>query len=202
MNNHVKNVKRISLSRLLITFFFLCCTNIMFAQSAKIDIAGSVTDKAGEPLIGVTVREEGTKNATVTDMDGAYTLKAVNAKGQLKFSYVGMTDKVIAVNGKKMNVVMSADEKILDQVVVIGYGSVKKSDLTGSVTSVEMDQLKATPSNSVEGLLQGRAAGLQVVNSSQSPGASSTVFVVAARSMVQTRHWWLSMVFLLAMLAT
>lgn len=73
MNNHVKNVKRISLSRLLIIFFFLCCTNIMFAQSAKIDIAGSVTDKAGEPLIGVTVREEGTKNATVTDMDGAYT---------------------------------------------------------------------------------------------------------------------------------
>lgn len=183
MNNHVKNVKRISLSRLLITFSFLCCTNIMFAQSAKIDIAGSVTDKAGEPLIGVTVREEGTKNATVTDMDGAYTLKAVNAKGQLKFSYVGMTDKVIAVNGKKMNIVMSADEKVLDQVVVIGYGSVKKSDLTGSVTSVEMDQLKATPSNSVEGLLQGRAAGLQVVNSSQGPGASSTVRIRGGSSL-------------------
>ena len=94
-----------------------------------------------------------------------------------------MTDKVVTISGKKMNVVMTSDEKVLDQVVVIGYGSVKKSDLTGSVTSVEMDQLKATPSNSVEGLLQGRAAGLQVVNSSQGPGASSTVRIRGGSSL-------------------
>src|SRR3712207_8234784 len=73
-----------------------------------------------------------------------------------------MADKTLPVSGTTMNVTMTADEQTLDQVVVIGYGSVKKSDLTGSVTSVKMTDLKTSPSNSVEGLLQGRAAGLQV----------------------------------------
>src|SRR3712207_1893618 len=94
-----------------------------------------------------------------------------------------MADKTLPVSGTTMNVTMTADEQTLDQVVVIGYGSVKKSDLTGSVTSVKMTDLKTSPSNSVEGLLQGRAAGLQVVNASQDPGAGSTVRIRGGSSL-------------------
>ncbi|WP_255406504.1 TonB-dependent receptor [Prevotella sp. KH2C16] len=163
----------------------LCLLNVgsIYAQSSRIDVSGYVKDNAGEPLIGVTVNEIGTKNTTVTNIDGLFKLQNVSRNAQLKFSYVGMADKTVPVTGSRMEVVMADDAQTLDQVVVIGYGSVKKSDLTGSVTSVKMTDLKATPSNSVEGLLQGRAAGLQVVNSSQDPGAASTVRIRGGSSL-------------------
>lgn len=169
--------------RFMVTFCFFHFVGYIFAQSPRIDITGYVKDSAGEPLMGVTVRENGTQNATVTDMDGFYKLLKVHSKAQLKFSYVGMLDKIVAVTGPQLDVVMLDDEKVLDQVVVIGYGSVKKSDLTGSVTSVDMSTLKNTPSNAVEGLLQGRAAGLQVINNSQDPGAGSTVRIRGGSSL-------------------
>lgn len=99
-------------------------------------------------------------------------LKDVPRTATLVFSYVGMQNKEVPVNGKStINVTLLDDALQLEQVVVIGYGSVKKSDVTGSVTSVKTEALKEIPANSVEGLLQGRAAGLQVINSSQDPGA-------------------------------
>ncbi len=170
--------------RMLMTLCLVCCASVLFAQTSQtISVTGVVTDNAGEPLIGVTVYEDGTKNAAVTDIDGRYKLQNVSPKAKLKFSYIGMTEKVLPVSGNRMDVVLENNEEMLDQVVVIGYGSVKKSDLTGSVTNVKMKDLKSVPANSVEGLLQGRAAGLQVVNSSQDPGASSTVRIRGGSSL-------------------
>lgn len=165
----------------LLSYLFNFC--LIYAQSPRLDVTGVVKDKTGEPLIGVTVNEVGTHNTTVTNVDGQFKLIQVSRAGHLKFSYVGMQDLVVSVKGEHMSVEMETDAKMIDQVVVIGYGSVKKSDLTGSVTTVKMNDLKTTPANSVEGLLQGRAAGLQVVNSSQDPGAGSTVRIRGGSSL-------------------
>jgi TonB-linked SusC/RagA family outer membrane protein len=165
----------------LLSYLFNFC--LIYAQSPRLDVTGVVKDKTGEPLIGVTVNEVGTHNTTVTNVDGQFKLIQVSRAGHLKFSYVGMQDLVVSVKGEHMSVEMETDAKMIDQVVVIGYGSVKKSDLTGSVTTVKMNDLKTSPANSVEGLLQGRAAGLQVVNSSQDPGAGSTVRIRGGSSL-------------------
>lgn len=170
------------ISRLMVLICILFCSTMLYAQN-KIEVSGHVKDMTGEPLIGVTVKEVGTSNGTVTDMDGFYRLAGVKSGGQLVFSYVGMADQTVTAKNGTIDIVLKEDDQTLDQVVVIGYGSVKKSDLTGSVTNVNVDKLKSTPANSVEGLLQGRAAGLQVINSSQDPGAGSTVRVRGGSSL-------------------
>lgn len=169
------------MSRLFILLWLLSATAVAFAQGT-INVNGTVKDEAGDPLIGVTVRESRSKNATVTDLDGNFKINGVRQGATLRFSYIGMDDKVMSAN-TDMVITMTANSNQLDQVVVIGYGSVKKSDLTGSVATVDLDELTNRPANSVEGLLQGRAAGLTVVNSSQDPGASSTVRIRGGSSL-------------------
>lgn len=158
---------------------------VSYAQSPdKITVAGCVKDAAGDFLIGATVQVKGISGGTITDIDGNYILKDVPRTATLVFSYVGMQNKEVPVNGKStINVTLLDDALQLEQVVVIGYGSVKKSDVTGSVTSVKTEALKEIPANSVEGLLQGRAAGLQVINSSQDPGAGATVRIRGGSSL-------------------
>ncbi len=154
------------------------------APAARLTVSGLVTDEANEPLIGVSVRVLGTNNGTTTNIDGQYTLSNVSSNATLEFSYIGMKQQQIALNGRTtLNVTMASAAMELDEVVAIGYGSVKKSDLTGSVASVKAEALTNTPSNSVENLLQGRAAGLAVTNSSQDPGAGSTVRIRGASSL-------------------
>jgi len=153
-------------------------------SSDKTTVSGVVKDNAGEPLIGATVRVKGGTGGVITNVDGHYVLKDVPKKATLVVSYVGMKSKEIPVDGRTVvNVELTDDSRQLDQVVVIGYGSVKKSDLTGSVTTIKTDALKDIPANSVDGLLQGRAAGLQIVNSSQDPGATSTVRIRGGSSL-------------------
>lgn len=153
-------------------------------SSDRITVQGVVKDNAGEPLIGTTVRVKGSSEGVITDLDGHYQLKNVPRKAILVFSYVGMKNKEIPVEGKTtINIELTDDSQQLDQVVVVGYGSVKKSDLTGSVTTIKTDVFKEIPANSVDGLLQGRAAGLQIVNSSQDPGATATVRIRGGSSL-------------------
>jgi TonB-linked SusC/RagA family outer membrane protein len=161
------------------------CSNAIYAQSPEtIDVSGHVKDTSGDPLIGVTVQCEGKSSGIISDLDGFYKIDKVRKGAILRFSYVGMADKTVIVgNERTIDVTLEDDSQVLEQVVVIGYGSVKKSDLTGSVETVKMDKLHEIPANSVEGLLQGRAAGLQVVNSSQDPGASSTVRIRGGSSL-------------------
>ena len=186
MKNESKSWWHVFLSwQIMALCMFFSNIPVSYAQSPdKITVAGCVKDAAGDFLIGATVQVKGISGGTITDIDGNYILKDVPRTATLVFSYVGMQNKEVPVNGKStINVTLLDDALQLEQVVVIGYGSVKKSDVTGSVTSVKTEALKEIPANSVEGLLQGRAAGLQVINSSQDPGGGATVRIRGGSSL-------------------
>lgn len=186
MKNESKSWWHVFLSwQIMALCMFFSNIPVSYAQSPdKMTVSGCVKDAAGDFLIGATVQVKGISGGTITDIDGNYILKDVPRTVTLVFSYVGMQNKEVPVNGKStINVTLLDDALQLEQVVVIGYGSVKKSDVTGSVTSVKTEALKEIPANSVEGLLQGRAAGLQVINSSQNPGAGATVRIRGGSSL-------------------
>ena len=152
------------------------------AQSRK--ITGTVKTILGEGIPGVSIIEKGTLNGTVTNVMGEYQMELSTSNSVMVFSFVGYKTTEIKTEGKTiLNVVLEEDVLGLDEVVVIGYGSVKKSDLTGSVSTVKVESLQNTPANSIDGLLQGRSAGLQIINSSQDPGASSTVRIRGGSSL-------------------
>jgi TonB-linked SusC/RagA family outer membrane protein len=135
-------------------------------------VSGKVTDSGGQPLPGVTVVVKGTTQGTVTNADGNYSLNNIPDDATLVFSFVGMQTQEAAVRGQtSINVVMEEDVIGIEEVIAIGYGTMKKSDLTGSVASVSSDKLEAFPTQDVEKALQGRAAGVQVTSISSAPGA-------------------------------
>lgn len=136
-------------------------------------VQGTVVDKTGEPLIGVTVQVVGQQGGTVTDLDGHYSIKA--AKGaQIKFSYIGFTEQVLKVAGNQLNVTMSEDNQTLQEVVVVGYGVQKKESLTGAVTVVDSKafQEKGGLSSPLQAL-QGQVPGVMITRSSSAPGDES-----------------------------
>ena len=151
----------------------------IYAQ--KIKVKGTVTDAEG-PVIGATVMVEGTSKGVVTDYEGNYDIEAPS-DGTLVFSYVGYTTKKIKVAGKhEINVTLSGDETMLSEVVVVGYGVMKRSDLTGSVVSVNDDAIKKSIPTSIDQVLQGRAAGVQIQSNSGTPGGSSTIRIRGTNS--------------------
>ncbi|MEC3907862.1 TonB-dependent receptor [Tamlana sp. 2201CG12-4] len=152
--------------------------------NAQITINGVVTDPGGQPLPGATIVEQGTNNGAITDFDGAFELSIANRETIIAVSYIGFIKKEIQVKGQTtFNIVLEEDVAQLNEVVVVGYGAVKKSDLTGSVSSVKMDKLPARATNSIDGLLQGQVAGVQVVSPSDDPGAGSVVRIRGGSSL-------------------
>jgi TonB-linked SusC/RagA family outer membrane protein len=143
---------------------------------ADLTISGTVTDEKGEGLPGVSVLVKGTQRGTSTNTDGNYQIAVPNEAAVLVFSFVGFQPQEIEV-GKRatLNVSLKTDNKNLDEVVVVGYGTVKKSDLTGAVAKVGEANIKATPIPSLDRAMQGRAAGVQVVTNSARPGGSATI---------------------------
>ena len=136
-------------------------------------VSGKVIDEQGEPLIGVTVKEQGTHNATVTDMDGRFKLSLSKSDAQLTFTYVGYTD-VNSRAADNMVVTMKEDRNELNEIVVVGYGTQKKVNLTGSVVSVDMaKEANSRPVTTVAQALQGMAAGLDILQGSGKPGAEN-----------------------------
>lgn len=153
--------------RLLLIMWGLFLSLSAFAQ--QISIKGHVVDAAGEPVIGASVVEESTTNGTITDIDGNFSLK-VSPKSMLTVSFIGYATQTVPVNGKtSLTITLKEDTEVLDEVVVIGYGTMKKSDLTGAISSVSSKDLMKQPSPSLGAALQGRATGLQVI-SSGAPG--------------------------------
>ena len=144
-------------------------------QSQTIKVSGQVVDQDGEPLIGATVRVVGSEAGAVTDIDGNFQLNAP-ADGNLVVSYVGFQDSNIAIGGRtSLGVIkLSTDSKILDQVVVVGYGVQKKADLTGSVAIVNADELKRVSHSNISSMLEGKVAGVQITTDGQ-PGADPNV---------------------------
>ena len=143
----------------------------VIAQTLK-RVTGKVIDSTGEPLIGVNVGIVGQTGGTITDMDGNYSINLSENAKQLKFSYVGYKEQVLAIAGQRtLNVTMHEDNEVLDEVVVVGYGSMKKESLTGSVAVVKGDILKnkGTVSNPLQAL-QGQVPGVRITRSSGAPG--------------------------------
>lgn len=159
----------------LLAFVAFCCTTAI----AQIEVKGTVVSaKDSEPMIGVAVLEQGTTNGQITDLDGNYSIKVKNNNASLVVSYVGYKTQIIKVNGRSIiNIRMEEDTKLIDEVVVIGYGVQKKSDLTGSVASVKADELKGLSTTDAAAALQGKAAGVQILNGSGKPGQGASIRV-------------------------
>ncbi|MGM9756791.1 MAG: SusC/RagA family TonB-linked outer membrane protein [Candidatus Cryptobacteroides sp.] len=150
---------------------------VLFAQTAdRIDVSGTVVDRNGEPVVGASVVVIGTMKGTITDADGAFYLSSVAKDATLSADLLGYKTVTTQLSGRsRVDIILEDDALALEESVVVGYGQMKKSDLTGSVASVKPEKLTDIPANSIDGLLQGRVAGVQVINSSQDPGASSTI---------------------------
>lgn len=144
---------------------------------------GKVLDVNGEPIIGAAVKEVGTTNGTVTDFDGNFSFEA-DVQGTLEVSYVGYKIKKLKIEADQMlAVTMEEDAELLDEVVVIGYGTMKRSDLTGAVTSIKTADITATPTTNALKSLQGKVAGLDITQSSGQPGATASLTMRGNRSL-------------------
>lgn len=141
-----------------------------------IEVSGNIRDSQGEPIIGVTILVTETKKGTISDIDGNYTLKAERGN-TIQYTYVGYKTIEKKISSNKIDIVMDEDSKMLDEFVVIGYGIQKKSDLTGSLSSVKGDDLAKSASSNISQALQGKASGVYVTSNSGAPGSSATIRV-------------------------
>ena len=159
--------------RTLLTALFLV---IAMGVSAQVTVKGTVYDSTGDPIIGGSVTEKGvTSNGAVTDIDGNFSINVKSNKATLVFSYVGMETLEIALNGRTtLEVTMHESENNLNELVVVGYGTMKKSDLAGASASLNEDALKGSMITNLDQSLQGRAAGVTAVQTSGAPGSSSS----------------------------
>ncbi len=167
----------------IVSFFFAVVSLLLLsagpghAQTVQ-RLGGAVVDQYGNPVAGAAVLVTGTNKYAVSGDDGSWTIEGVASGATLSVSCLGYEDATIPVNGQSfINVVLNESSIMLEETVAIGYGRMKKSDLTGSVASLSPENLATKPSNSIESLMQGRVAGVQVTNNSQEPGASSIVRV-------------------------
>ena len=168
--------------RLALVALFTLIVGSLSAQTIK----GNVKDSNGEAVIGATVLEKGTKNAVVTDIDGNFSIK-LSSGNELQFSYIGMKPQTVNVTGKStVNIVMEDEATNLDDLVVIGYGSVRRKDLTGSVATVSNEALAAVPVASVTEALTGKMAGVNITTTEGSPDADVKIRVRGGGSITQS----------------
>ncbi|MBD8389274.1 TonB-dependent receptor [Dysgonomonas sp. BGC7] len=161
-------------SFVFLTCFLLASTVSIYAQNKT--VSGKVTDALSEPLIGVSVKIQGTTNGTITDIDGMYSL-SVKQGDALEFSYVGMKTQLIKVTSQStINVILADDARVLTETVVIGYGTSKKADLTGSIGSVNSDAIMKQPALNAVQSVQGKISGVNII-SNDSPGSTPTVII-------------------------
>ena len=166
--------------------FLLCLLMSNKMQAQAVTIEGIVKDAAGLSLPGVNVLEKGTKNGTSTDFDGHYKIKLTNPKAVLSFSFIGFKTVDISAEGKtKVNATLSEDSNNLNEVVVIGYGTSKKSDLTGAVATFSGNEVRKIPVPNVAEALTGRIAGVQVTSSEGSPDSNVQVRIRGNGSLSQ-----------------
>ena len=178
MSNYFEKV------RLGLIAFMLYVAASVSAQTVK----GTVVYESGEPIIGATVMEVGVSgNGTVTDLDGNFSLTLKGSKNELSVSYIGMKSQTVNVAGKStVKITMEDEATSLNDVVVIGYGSVRKKDLTGSVATIGSDELNAVPVTNVAEALTGKMAGVQITTTEGSPDAELTVRVRGGGSITQS----------------
>ncbi len=172
-------------TRYLLTWL-LAVTFSLTAYAQDITVTGTVLDETGEPMVGATVMQKGSGNGVSTDIDGNFSIK-VPSKSSLIVSYIGYDPKTVAVNGQtKLEITLDGSSTMLEEVVAIGYGTVKKKDLTGAVSSVSGKDIAKVPVANVATALQGKAAGLNIVSQSSAPGAGLNVTVRGGTSITQS----------------
>lgn len=174
------NLKELARKAVSTLFLSMLCL-VAFAQTAT----GLVKDKTGEPMIGVNVLVKGTTNGTITDFDGKFSIPDVPSNATLVVSYIGYLTKEVKT-GKDLVIVLEEDNKTLDEVVVIGYGTVKRRDLTGSVASVTGEKLAANPVANVAQALQGQLPGVSVTSQDGRPGAGMSIRIRGGGSITQS----------------
>ena len=165
--------------RMLALLVGLLLTASAFAQ--QITVKGHVKDATGEPVIGATIKVAGTQTGTVSDFDGNFTIKA-NAGATLNITYVGYQAATVKA-APNVEITMEDDAKVLENVVVIGYGRAKKSDLTGSVTAIKPDEMNHGLITSAQDALQGKVAGVNITNTGGAPGAGATIRIRGGSSL-------------------
>ena len=172
----ILNLKQKTMKAMFFMLFLLCST----AMTAQNKVSGTVLDASGEPLIGVSVLEAGTTNGTVTDMDGKFSL-TVKQGARLTVSYVGYTSQTVAArNGMTVN--LQEDNKLLNEVVVVGYGTMHRKDVTSSITTVRSEDLNKGVFTDPASMLQGKVAGL-VVTTNGDPNGGPSITLRGASSL-------------------
>lgn len=163
-------------TKFIATFFLLICGSVMFAQTRT--VKGKVVDKANEPLIGVAVNIKNTSQGSITDIEGNYSIQVNTENAVLVFSYIGYDKQEIRVGARNViDVVMHEASIALDQVVVVGYGTSKRGDVTGSISSIDAAEIKKVPVVNVGQAMQGRMSGVQVTNNDGTPGAGAQILI-------------------------
>ena len=161
-----------------ILFLFLLAVMVTVVRAQSVAVTGTVTDTSGEPLIGVSVLKKGTSDGAITDLDGKFSLNGKSGD-IFVFSYIGMETLEKTFTGNPMNIVMKDDTRTLEEVIVVGYGSQKKVNLTGSVASVDFtDETLSRPVTTVSSTLSGMVAGLNIMQSSSKPNSESATVLL------------------------
>jgi TonB-linked SusC/RagA family outer membrane protein len=165
----------------VLTLLFIGFSNPVYSQSVA--LSGRVTDSDGEPLAGVSIRVVGTQTGVLTNIDGAYSLNVSGSDPELAFSFMGYLTQTVRVgNQKVINVTLSEDLQNLDEVIIIGYGSVKKSNLTGAISKIDASAIENRPLARAETALQGQLAGVAVRTTTGEPGSDMQIRVRGAAS--------------------
>ncbi len=169
--------------RKILAFLLFAVASTLLVTAQEIRVRGTVTDQLGT-LPGVNIQVKGASLGTSTDASGNYSIAVADKNAVLVFSYVGyVTQETTVGNRTTINIVMKDNERLLDEVVVVGYGVVKKSDVTGSVSSISADAMNTIPTTNINEMLRGQAAGIQITSSSSRPGGSSEILIRGQKSL-------------------
>ena len=167
--------------KIFYTICFLLCSSFIFSQDIK--VTGTVSDTSGNPLGNASIFIEGTKTGTIADFDGVFSIVVPNEASKLVVSYISFVQQTITVGSQRnFAIVLKPDTQSLNEIIVVGYGNVKKGDLTGSVSSIKAKDITNTGALSVEQALSGKVAGVIVTQSSGMPGAGANIKMLGGAS--------------------
>jgi len=153
-------------------------------MAAQVKVTGTIVDESGEPLTGALVKEAGTQNGILADVNGRYSITVKNQQSKLVFSFMGFQEQTQSVGRRTVvNVTLREGSKLLDEAVVVGYGTMRKRDVTGAVTTYRPDEMEASKVVSINDMLQGKVAGLNISSSVEQPGAASSLLIRGANSL-------------------
>lgn len=173
INMHANASQKSWLRSIFLFYLFIAVSTVSAQNSNK--IYGIVSESSGTPMIGVSVTVKGTNIGTITDLNGNYQINA-SSNATLVYSFIGYKVKAVEVAGKsKINVSMEEDNKLLDEVVVVGYGIQKKSSVTGAISQMKSEDVNNRSITNAQQALQGKVAGVQVITSSGAPGSSPSI---------------------------